>query len=72
MKTIIFKIVQQSTGKEWRIFSNGEITGFPDNCFIENFHSAIVDQLDAKLLIASECPTRKDKESALGKIDISD
>lgn len=72
MKTIIFKVIQQSTGHEWELYNDGSVKGFPANCIVHNSHSLIVDQLEAKISIASACPDRCDSSEILGSVDISD
>lgn len=32
----VFKIIQKSTGAEWRVYADGRIAGFPDDVIIVN------------------------------------
>lgn len=72
MKQLIFKVTQITTGHEYSIYSCGHIEGFPDDCVIHNYHSPVVDQLRAKLLIDPLCPTSNASKSLSGNSQTSD
>ncbi len=46
-RNLIFEINERDTGKQYRIYSNGEIEGFSDDAWVINHHGATVLELDA-------------------------
>jgi len=62
MKEKIFKVTNNDTGHIYNIYSDGSISGFPDNCSIVNYHSCIVDSMHAE---------RNDKETLHALHDVA-
>jgi hypothetical protein len=40
-KQLLFKVVVKSSGHEYRIFTNGEIEGFPEDSWVFNYFDVV-------------------------------
>jgi hypothetical protein len=44
VRELLFRVIRNGDGREFAIYTNGEIEGFGDDCIVFNQHHAIVNQ----------------------------